>query len=70
MNWSLATSLGLHVAILAAALIVLPNPNRYDIKPQPAIQVDISNIGDVSKRMAMTKEEVVPKRTRTTCSWT
>ncbi len=61
MNWSLAASLGLHVAILAAALVVLPNPNRYVIKPQPAIQVDISNIGDVSKRMAMTKEEVVPK---------
>ncbi|MEI2686722.1 MAG: hypothetical protein V9G14_11090 [Cypionkella sp.] len=42
-------SLGLHAAILVAALVVLPDPNPYKIKPQEAIQVDISNIGDVSK---------------------
>ncbi len=61
MRWSLSTSLVLHGAILVAALVVLPNPNKYDIKPQQAIQVDISQIGDVSKQMAMTKAPETPK---------
>lgn len=56
MKGSVAASIGLHVAILAIALLGLPDPNPYKIKPQPAIMVDISNIGDVSKRMAMSKE--------------
>jgi colicin import membrane protein len=68
MKWSLATSLGLHVAILAAALIVLPNPH-HDVPPVEAIQVDISQIGDVTKKMAMAKdaekpvEKPAPKKT-------
>jgi hypothetical protein len=61
MRWSLTTSLGLHAAILVAALVVLPNPNKYEIKPQQAIQVDISNIADQSKRMATAKEADTPK---------
>lgn len=61
MRWSLASSLGLHVAILVAALVVLPNPNKHEVKPVEAIQVDISNIGDVSKRMAMSKDADKPK---------
>lgn len=72
MRISLATSFGLHAAILAAALVVLPDPNPYKIKPQEAIQVDISHIGDVSKRMAMAKDAEkteappAPKRTEVT----
>lgn len=71
MRWSLATSLGLHAAILVAALVVLPNPNPHKVKPVEAIQVDITNIGDISKRMAMAKdaekpaEKPAPKKTET-----
>ncbi len=61
MRWSLITSLALHASILAAALVVLPNPDAFKITPQEAIQVDISNIGDQSKRMAMVKEAEKPK---------
>lgn len=61
MRWGLVTSLVLHGAILAAALVVLPNPNKYEIKPQQAIQVDISKIEDVSKRKASAKTAEKPK---------
>lgn len=59
MRWSLATSLGLHAVILIAALVVLPS-KKFEVKPQDSIQVDISHIGDVSKKMAMTKQDVPP----------
>jgi outer membrane biosynthesis protein TonB len=52
---SLTASLVLHGAILAAALVVLPSPDAFKVKPQDAIQVDISMIGDVSKRQAQSK---------------
>jgi colicin import membrane protein len=61
MKGSLITSLCLHAGILLAALVVLPNPTPFEIKPQDAIQVDISQIGDVSKRMTMVKDEEPPK---------
>ena len=61
MRWSLITSLALHASILVAALVVLPNPDRFQIKPQDAIEVDISNIADQSKRMATAKEAEKPK---------
>ncbi len=61
MRWSLASSLGLHAAILIAALVVLPDPNPHKVKPVEAIQVDISKIGDISKRMAMAKDAEKPK---------
>lgn len=60
MRWSLAASLTLHAAILIAALVVLPNPDPHEVKPVEAIQVDITHIGDVSKRMAMTTEAEAP----------
>jgi outer membrane biosynthesis protein TonB len=60
MRWSLITSLALHASILVAALIVLPNPDAFKITPQEAIQVDISNIADQSRRMAMVKEAEKP----------
>ena len=46
MRKSLITSLVLHGAILIAALVVLPNSDRYKVKPQDAIQVDISQLTD------------------------
>ncbi len=61
MRWSLTTSLVLHGAILAAALVVLPRPEPFKVKPQDAIEVDISKIEDVSKRMATTKTAEKPR---------
>ena len=55
MRKSLITSFGLHGAILVAALVVLPNPKQFDVKPQDSVQVDISNIGDVTKKKATAK---------------
>ena len=69
MRKSLITSLVLHGAILVAALVVLPNPDRYKVKPQDAIQVDISQLTDESKRKATSKtaekpvEKAAPKKT-------
>lgn len=64
---SLIASLLLHGAILVMALVVLPNPSTFEVKPQDAIQVDISMIGNVSKRQAQSKsaekkvEKAAPK---------
>jgi TolA protein len=60
MKRSLAASLSVHGALLMAVLIGLPNPAPFKVEPQEAVQVDISNIGDVTKVMATTKE-AVPK---------
>lgn len=60
MRWSLTTSLVLHGAILAAALVVLPRPEPFKVKPQEAIEVDISRIEDVSKRQATVKAAEKP----------
>jgi outer membrane biosynthesis protein TonB len=68
MRKSLITSLVLHGAILVAALIVLPNPDKFKVQPQDSIQVDISQITDESKRKATSKtaekpvEKVAPKK--------
>ncbi len=51
MKRSLAASITFHVAILAAALVVLPKPH-YDPEPVEAINVDISNISDANKLTA------------------
>jgi outer membrane biosynthesis protein TonB len=61
MRKSLITSFLLHGAILFAALVVLPNPNKYEVKPQEAIIVDLSTIGDVAKRKATSKNSEVKK---------
>jgi colicin import membrane protein len=58
MKRSLAASVGIHAAILAAALVVLPKPH-YDTMPVEAITVDISNIADANKLMAMAKDAPV-----------
>ena len=69
MRKSLITSLILHGGVLVAALIVLPNPDKFKVQPQDAIQVDISKLTDESKRKATTKsaeklvEKPAPKKT-------
>ena len=57
---SLIISLGLHGALVLAALVVLPNPEEFKPKPQESIQVDISNIGLESKKKAQTTAETKP----------
>ncbi|WP_373506202.1 hypothetical protein [Aestuariivirga sp.] len=59
MKGSLAGSLVFHAAILVAALVVLPNP-KHEVMPVEAITVDISNIADANKLMAMSKEAEKP----------
>jgi outer membrane biosynthesis protein TonB len=61
MRRGLAISLALHAAILIMALVVLPDPDEFKVKPQDAIQVDISQITDESKRKATVKAEAPPK---------
>ena len=61
MRWSLTTSILLHAAILASALIVLPNPDAFKVEPQDMIPVDIISIEDFSKRQATAKNVEPPK---------
>ena len=69
MRKSLITSLVLHGGVLVAALIVLPNSDKFKVQPQDAIQVDISQITDESKRQATSKtaekpvEKIAPPKT-------
>ena len=58
MKRSLAASLSVHGALLMAVLIGLPNPAPFKVEPQEAVQVDISNIGDVTKVMATTTDTI------------
>lgn len=60
MKRSFTASAFVHGALLLAVLIGLPNPAPFKVEPQDAVQVDISNIGDVTKVMATTTE-AVPK---------
>ncbi len=62
MRKSLITSFVLHGAILVAALVVLPNPKEFNVKPQDSIQVDISQMGDESKRKATAKIAAPPDK--------
>ena len=59
MKGSLTASFALHAAILAAALVVLPNP-KHEVMPVEAITVDISNIADANKLMATAKDVEKP----------
>jgi len=61
MRWSLTTSVLLHAAILASALIVLPNPDAFKVAPEDPIPVDIVSIEDFSKRQATAKIAEPPK---------
>jgi flagellar biosynthesis GTPase FlhF len=61
MRKFLVISLALHAAVLVLALAVLPSADKFEVKSRTAIEVDISRIGDVSKRMAIAKEAEAPK---------
>jgi outer membrane biosynthesis protein TonB len=61
MKKSVGASVAFHGAILAAALITLPASDAFKAPPVDAIQVDISQITDQSKRKAITTEDVVKK---------
>ena len=70
MKKPFAISIGFHAAILLAALVVLPTPKPFEVKPQQAIQVDISNISSKTQQMATAKdaapavEKPAPKETK------
>ncbi len=49
-------SIGLHAAILFAALVGFSAPKPFEVKPIEAIQVDISTISDKTQQMATAKE--------------
>ena len=61
MRWGLTISVMLHVAILLAAFIVLPNPDRFKVAEQESIPVDIVSLDDLSKRQATAKIAEEPK---------
>ena len=56
MRRSLTISLFLHAAILAAAFVVLPNPDEFKVEEQESIPVDIVSIEDFGKRQATRKD--------------
>ena len=49
-------SIGLHAALLFAALVGFSAPKPFEVKPIEAIQVDISNISDKTQQMATVKD--------------
>ena len=55
MRYSLPISLGVHAAIVLAAVIVLPSPDRYQVEEPPSIPVDIVSIEELSQRQATIK---------------
>lgn len=57
MRRSLTISLLAHASILAAAFVVLPNPEQFKVEDQEAIPVDIVSIEDLGKRQATVKAE-------------
>ncbi len=71
MKRSIAISIAFHSMILGVALFSLPAVDAFKAPPVDAIQVDISQITDVSKRKSVTTEAVekpvkpAPKKTVT-----
>src|SRR5437868_4984069 len=67
MRRSLTISVLAHAAILAAAFVVLPNPDEFKVEDQESIPVDIVSIEDLRKTQATVKtpekpaEKVAPK---------
>ncbi len=63
MRVTLVISLLMHLAILFAAIVVLPAPEEFKVTPQEALPVEIvSSIEDDSKRVAMRKEAQKPPK--------
>jgi outer membrane biosynthesis protein TonB len=61
MRKPLVISFTLHALLLASAFIVLPTPEPLQPKPLDLIPLELTTIGDVSKRKAMVKAEA-PKK--------
>jgi outer membrane biosynthesis protein TonB len=57
MRYSLAISIAVHAAILVAAVVALPAPDKYKVEEQDSIPVDIVSIEDLSQRKATVKAE-------------
>jgi outer membrane biosynthesis protein TonB len=57
MRYSLAISIAVHAAILAAAVVALPAPDKYKVEDQESIPVDIVSIEDLSQRKATVKAD-------------
>jgi outer membrane biosynthesis protein TonB len=55
MRYSLAISIGVHAAILLAAIIVLPAPENFKVEDLESIPVDIVSIEELSQRKATVK---------------
>lgn len=60
MRRSLTISLLAHAGILAAAFVVLPNPDEFKVTDQEMIPVDIVSIEDLGKRQATVKTPEKP----------
>jgi outer membrane biosynthesis protein TonB len=60
MRRSLTISLLMHAAILAAAFVVLPNPDEFKVDEQESIPIDIVSIEDLGKRQATVKTPEQP----------
>ena len=57
MRYSLAISVAVHAAILLAAVVALPAPDKYKVEDQESIPVDIVSIEELSQRKATVKAE-------------
>lgn len=60
MRRSLTISLLAHAGILAAAFVVLPNPDEFKVEDQESIPVDIVSIEDLRKTQATVKTPEKP----------
>lgn len=56
MRYSLPASVLLHAAILVAAVVILPSPERFEVKEQDSIPIEIVSIEDISQRQAVSKD--------------
>ena len=61
MRWSLPISFFVHVAILLAAVVVLPTPDQFKVDEQESIPVEIINLEEFSKRQATKKDAPEPE---------
>jgi len=55
MRWSMIISFVVHASILLAAVIVLPEPDKYLAEEQESIPVEIIEFSQITKKVASTK---------------
>jgi len=56
MRIGLSISFGIHAAILLAAVVVLPDPQKFLPEPEESIPVELVELADTSQRVATTTE--------------